>query len=525
MEDNKKITRSVTSSTILIMCLSLLGYGVGFLTQIIIAHYFGVSKELDAFVAAAIIPEFIFSLTNALLFTSFVVVYPKYLKELGEEKGKHYLNNLFTISFGVLILFVFMIILLSPFIAKIIGPGFTTDQLSLTSLLIKILAASVIFFGISSLATGVLYHEHKFSTPKLFRTFLGLGIIVSVIFLQRHLGVMSLAIGILVGSGIGVIVQYIGMKKERYSFSFTMNVGDPYLKKLLILSWPLIITSLFFYINKTVANMIASTLGVGSLSILNYAFLVMNIVVTLIAGSIATAIFPVMAKQMAGKETKELGSLFTTSSIVTIYLIVPLMIIMMVLNKEIIHILFERGAFFASSTKEVGLCLFFFSIGLIPVSMMNILVNVYHATEKMKQKMYLFLLLLFVNITLNLIFSRFLSYNGIALGMTVSYWLVSGVGFYYIVTKLDRFSYGTFFKELVRIASGGAVMVVTLYIVYHSITANIQIAELSFVGKILIMTFFVIVACLPYVITTKILNSVGMNIVYKKLQGFQIKGE
>jgi putative peptidoglycan lipid II flippase len=518
MQVRNPSSNSVASSTILIMLLSLLGYGIGFLTQVVIAHYFGVSKDLDAFVAAAIIPEFIFGLTNAVLFTSFVVVFPTYLKEMGEEKGKNFITSLFTAVTIILIIIVLLIILTSPFIAKIIGPGFTVEQLSLTSVLIKILAGSILFFGISSLATGVLYHEHKFSTPKLFRTFLAIGIIAGVVLLQQYVGVMSLAIGMFVGSGIGVIAQYVAMRKEGYKLSFAITFKDPYLKKLLNLSWPLIITSMFFYINKTIANMIASTLGVGSLSILNYAFIVMNIVVTLIAGSIAAAIFPIMTKQMAYKETKGLQDLFVKSTMITIFLVVPLMIILMLLNKEIIHLLFERGAFVAKSTKEVGLALFFFSIGLIPISMMNVIVNVYHATQRMKQKMYLFLLLLLVNVVLNLIFSRFLSHNGIALGMAVSYWVASGVGFYYIARKLEGFTYGALCKEMSKITTAAVTMLVVLYLGYQAATGRIEITELSIVGKIMVLLFLVGSGVIPYIIVATFLRSKSVIIVYNKLK-------
>src|SRR3989338_8939059 len=117
--------RSIASNAMVVMSITGLGYIFGFLVQVIIAKYFGVSAELDTFVVAAVVPEFIFGLSNVIFLTSLMVLFAEYQAANGVESGKKYLQRMFTvvILFGVIVALVGVIF--SPWIAKIVAHGFS----------------------------------------------------------------------------------------------------------------------------------------------------------------------------------------------------------------------------------------------------------------------------------------------------------------------------------------------------------------------------------------------------------------
>ena len=190
------------------MLLTGLGYISGYITQALIATYFGISSDLDIFVAVSLIPETLFGITNAIFTTALVIILPEYIKKNGKERTKVYLNNIFSITIITLSVIAFFIVLLSPLIIKIIAPGFTEQQQAVGESLLRILAGAAFFYCLTSFTTGVLYSEYAFVSPKMFRLIVGIIIIGSIIFLQKAIGITSVALGTTIGTGFGFLVQY-----------------------------------------------------------------------------------------------------------------------------------------------------------------------------------------------------------------------------------------------------------------------------------------------------------------------------
>ncbi len=501
LETGKELRKSVASSTILVLCLTGVGYVIGFLTQIIIAHFFGVSKELDAFIAAAVIPEFIFGMTSTVLFVSFVVIFAECVKENGEEEAKKYVRKLFTFSFIILVCIIILLIALAPVLAKIIAPGFSEEQIALTARLIKIISIAVFFFGLSNLTSGILYHEHKFFATKALRIILGLGIILGIVVFHKEFGVLSLAIGTIIGIIVAFLIGYAAVRKQKYTFSFLFDRKDKFLTQILVLSWPLMITGVLYYVNKILINIIASGLEQGAISIVNYAFLVSNVPVILFSESIAAAIFPHMTKLLTYGEAAQVKKLVTKSIQILLVLLNPVMAIFMMLNHELIQMVFQRGAFTTHSTDAVSAALFFFSIGLVPAGIYTLILQLFYAKKEMKTQMYLFTFFLILNISLILILVQFMSYNGIALGTSISYWCVSIIACLYIGNKINGLGYKEIGKTVLKVIPATVLMVIAIFL--------LKSIAYSFVGLVIVL----LLAVLIYVVSLQLMRSEEIKIM------------
>jgi len=465
-----EIKKTIASSTILIVILTGIGYSLSFLGQCIIANYFGVSKELDSFVVASIIPEFFFGLTNAFLLTPFIILYPEICKKEGKDAARRFMNLLLTLTCFFLLIISILLFVYSSQLAAVIAPGFLPAQQILTGGILKIIACSVFFLGLISLFTSILYLEDDFFASKVLRIMINIGIIFSTVFLSRAVGVMSLAVGTTAGIIVACFTQYIFLKKKHYSFSFSLDINNSYLKEIFLLSLPLLMTSLFFYLNKLGINMIASTAGEGSISALNYAFLIINIPVILFSESLATVLFPHLRKRVTNEEIGIVNNIFVKSVLVIIVIIIPIMVFFMIFYYEIIHLILERGAFTSLSTEAVSRALWFYAFGLIPLSLVNIIGSVLHALKKVQPRMYFFFCLFFSNIFLAYFFAKIRSYQEIALGTSISYWIFACLGIYYLSTLLPFAKSSVIFSEVVKIFFASAIVAAAVYFLHSFFT-------------------------------------------------------
>lgn len=462
---------SLISNTVLVAVLTAIGYGVGFLTQVIIAHFFGVGKALDAYVVAAIVPEIIFGVTNTLFLTSFVVLFPKYLKEHGEEKGKQLVNVLF--SYGIVTLCIISILLffLAPLLTKIIAPGFTSEQQTLVIKLLKIVVFSIPFLGLSSLFTGMLTHKHNFFSSKIVRSVISGGIITAIILSYEYVGVLSIALGSVGGIMLAVSLQYLSLKKEKYSLLITFNKNGYYLKELIMLSWPLMITSLLYYGNRVIGNMIISALSEGAVSTVNYAFLIINVPLILISVSMGTTLLPYLTKESTAENQQQLLGLFDKAAKILLYVLSLVMVIMIGLNTEIVSIILERGAFTAEATEAVGKVLTYFALGMVPWGLMNILIPLLHALKRMKEEMYLFAILIMLNSSLSFFLVKSMGESGIALATSISYSVIFCIGCVYL-SRTIAYSLKGLGKEAIKCGCAAAVVAGSIFFLKNIYTGE-----------------------------------------------------
>ena len=433
MRDNFFTKHSVIKSTFIVMVISGIGYILSFFSQILIAKYFGTSKDVDAFVAAKIIPDVLYGMVTVIFTTVFIMCFSKYIHH--KKKSHTIAQNTFTIALIGGVVGTGLLIIFAPMLAKIVAPGFDAERILVTTQLLRILSVSVLLLSLISLMTGILYSYHEFLFSNLLKVFLPLGIIMGILFLSGVLGIKSLAVGTVIGVGFTLIFQGYKLYKKGFSYRWRFNLKDRVFLQILQLSWPLLISSLFFYVNRTVNTMFASLLPSGNVAILNYAFIIVSTPVILFSGSITTTTYPLLSQLHIKNKQKSLKEIFDGTVRWTILLLVPISLVFIFFGKVMIRILFERGAFTSANTIEVSGALVFYSIGLVAMGLQAALFNLLHSKRKMKLVMILMIIMFISNLAFNTLFIKGLGYHGLALAMSLAYWINVGIG-WVIVRKI-----------------------------------------------------------------------------------------
>ena len=453
--------KNLVHITILIMLFTVLGTVTGFVIQILTAHYFGVSKDLDAFIAVSTLPFLFYGLTNSSFMTALVHILTKNKIDTDSEFSEAG-SNILTFIFFVSMIVSAIVFVKAEFFSKILVPGFSAEQLTTTTLMMKILSISIFFLGMSSVTTGLLYFKNHFSTPTLVRPFLGLATIICLVFLQRNYSVYTLAIGMALGSFFVFFSQITTLLFRDFNYKPSNVFQEPLLKDLFYASWPLLISSILYYSNKIITNTFASHLPQGSISVLNYAFTIASFPTLLFTGAIATAIFPHLNKKAIDAQTKQFKQTFITSIRWTLLTLIPITIVFVILNKQIITILFERGRFDALATTRTATALAYYSIGLIALGLYPLITNALVALGEIKKSMWLMFWLMVINTIFNFLFISGAT-NGLALASSFAYWIAFCIGILMLKKRIAHVN----IKNLIKITSKIvlALLPVTLFLI------------------------------------------------------------
>ena len=116
-------------------------------------------------------------------------------------------------------------------------------------------------------------------------------------------------------------------------------------------------------INFWINTVLASGLPAGSLSALNYAWLLMLLPQGIVAQGVATAAFPTFAQLDAEGRHRELRRALGGTLRAILFLTVPATVGLFVWRVPLVRLLLERGAFTAESTQLTAFALAFYAPG------------------------------------------------------------------------------------------------------------------------------------------------------------------
>jgi putative peptidoglycan lipid II flippase len=164
----------------------------------------------------------------------------------------------------------------------------------------------------------------------------------------------------------------------------------------------------------------------GSVSALNFAWLLMLLPVGVLAQAVATAAFPTFSAQVARGEQDELRSSLAATLRAVFALSLPAAVGLVVLRVLLVEMLFERGAFDQTSTELVAWALLFFALGLVAHAGLEIVARAFFAMHDTKTPLIIgggtMLLNVGLSLTLPLLFVSlgWMAFGGLALANSLA---------------------------------------------------------------------------------------------------------
>lgn len=425
----------------IIMLVGIASKLLGFVREEVIAYRFGASYLSDAYYVATLIPLMLFTAVNGALRHTLIPVFVEYLHQKGKEEAFRFANNVFNVLTVILILLVVGGYYFSPFMIKAVAPGFNGQTYEVTVDLSKKLIIIILFLGLAGVANGILNSFKDFTIPAVTGLPQNIIIILAVVFLGETMGITGLAIGTVVGMASQLFLQLPALKKHGMSWSFKFELNHPGLKKVVYLVIPIFLGTSVNQINVIVDRMLASGLPEGSISALNFANRLSGLSLGIFTAAIATVLFSSLAEFAAKEDLNSFKESMFTGIKVIFLITVPVTVGLIILKEPIIKLLFQRGAFDSHDTWATAYALQFYSIGIVAISLRELLNKVYFSLQDTKLPVITGAIGLVINIVLNFALIGYLAHGGLALATSISAVVNVAIMFLYLPKRIGNLEY------------------------------------------------------------------------------------
>jgi putative peptidoglycan lipid II flippase len=340
-----------------------------------------------------------------------------------------------------------------------LAPGFSPTQDVLTASLMRWMLIGTVVFGASGLIMGALNATQHFAAPAAAPVVYNLAIIGGALFLAPTMGVYGLAVGVAVGAVGHLLVQLPSLIRQGVQYRLSFSLLDPGVREVARLMGPRVLGLMFVQLQFVVNTILASQLAPGSLSALNYAWLIMLLPQGVIAQSLATTVFPTLSAQVAAGQWDAFRRTFNQMLRVVLFLSIPAALLLFPLREAIVSDLLQRGEFDAQSTGLVAFALQFYLIGLIAHSALEIVVRAFYAVHDTMTPVTAGILAMSLNIGLSLLLVGPLSFGGLALANSLATTLELVVLAWLLKRRIGSLGGAAIGRSLARSFLAGGVMV------------------------------------------------------------------
>ena len=269
-----------------------------------------------------------------------------------------------------------------------------------------------------------------------------------------------------------VFLQINGIKKTKFRYKYILDFKDRYVKKILYLIPPILISVGISDLNNIIDKAMASTLIDGSISALNYANRLDMLVRGVFISAIATVMYPILSKE-ANKDSYDGLKKVTINGINIILLItIPATVGMIILANPIVKLAFERGKFDSLATYMTAGALIFTVIGMVGVSLRTLLSNVYYSLQDTKTPVIKGFIAVTINVVLNLILIKPMAHRGLALATSISAIVASILLIYGLKKKIGSFGLMKSVKCGLKALVASIVMGIVVYFLHISLGNN-----------------------------------------------------
>ncbi len=395
---------------------------IGVFREMAIAGIGGINASVDAYQIAFIIPEILnHVVASGFLSITFIPIFAYYLSRGREDEGYRVFSIIMN-GFGLILLFFILITLIwTPTFVNLFVPGIKNQMtFDLAVKMTRIIIPAQFFFFTGGLFMAIQFANEKFFIPALAPLIYNIAIILGGLILGPIIGMEGFAWGVLVGAFFGnFALQMFGAKKIGARYFPILNFKHPDFLKYIKLTLPLMIGLTMIFSTEILLKFFGSYLMEGSIAAMNYAIRVMFILVGLFGQAIGIASYPFMAKLAQKGNLKELNRLLN-KTLKFLFLVIPFSVLFMVLNHEIVRILFQRGEFNADATLVTSQILPFFMVGAFAFSAQNIVSRGYYATQNTIFPAIFTSLCVIISIPFIFVLMKALGPRGVALGLSVS---------------------------------------------------------------------------------------------------------
>ena len=413
---------------------------LGFIRDLLSASVLGANIYSDIFFVAFKLPNLFRRIFAEGAFTQ------SFLPAFAKAKYKpSFAFKIFKYIFTIILILSLIVTLFSYQITDILAYGFSNEAKKLAAPLVAINFWYLDLIFIVTFLASLLQYKKHFATTAFSTALLNISLITALV-LSMHKSkeeiIWYMSFGVIIGGAAQVIAHLIAAKK--HGILKLLYIGAKSRKKADISTFkkhflPSIFGNSTAHISAFLDTWLATFLAAGSISYLYYANRLFQLPFALFAIAISTVLFPKITKAISLEKFDEANENMKKAFWYLFYLLTIAFIFAVINSKEIVKLLFERGAFTHKDTIETSYVLIMYMIGLIPFGLNKLFSSYLYATHRHLKSAKISAISLGVNIIFSLLLIYPMKVLGLALASSIG-------GIVLFILTLKEYGYSQFLK-------------------------------------------------------------------------------
>jgi putative peptidoglycan lipid II flippase len=367
-------------NTILLSSLNIGAQAARFMTFIVIAVLFGANSKTDAFFLALSVPNVLVYPIIATLKAVFIPVFNEW--RVKNENGYIRLVGS-AITFCSLISLGLMLILciFTPVGLEYFVP--TRDAIFRQTVFsyILILCPTIILQLNTGILSAVYNTNGNFWLPAGAETIRFIIGIILIYGLKPVLGDTSLPVSFTCGAFIQILLLIAFWRRTHTPIHLNFGLGGG-VARALRLTLPLLIGSAVLQFSGLICRILATRLGEGSISILDYANRISTALMEVLSGGIFVITLTEWSQAAAQKDILLLRVKLPKLSRMLLFFIIPIILLLILLREPAIRLIWQSGQVDATTIKLTGGVMIFYLLGLPVDSIGRLFTNLFMALQK-----------------------------------------------------------------------------------------------------------------------------------------------
>jgi putative peptidoglycan lipid II flippase len=391
--------------------------------EFVVAGIFGRTDSTDAFLIAFLVLNLLVNLFSESMNQALIPTLVRVREQDGPNQAQQLLSSAMAWTCMLLTCGSVGMALAAKLFFPLVVPRFDPAKLLLTEHMFYGLLPLVLITGIASSCTAVLNTFERFAWPALAPIAIPLAIVLGSWLLAGQYGIWILVYANIAGALIQAVLVVWMMESHGYRFRLRWGKVSDALREVAGQYGPILLSGLVASSGLIVDQAMAAALPSGSVTTLVYANRFVSVVLTILAGAIATAVTPYFSQLVARRDWAACRHTLNTYVKLTAIISIPVALAMIFGSRLLVRLTYQHGAFGPADTAAVAPVQAMYAIQ-IPFFIVSRVFYRYLVTiRKTSLILACGIINLVLDVVLNIVLMRSFGVAGIALA--TSLWTVS----------------------------------------------------------------------------------------------------
>jgi putative peptidoglycan lipid II flippase len=423
---------------------TLASRGTGFLRTLVIAYVLGVAAVSTAYQNANTLPNAVYDLMLGGILTSVVVPLLVNAAKRDADGGEAYDQRMFTLATMALAALTLVATLAAGLLVDLYAHDLTGSEHRLTVIFAFFFIPQIFFYGVSSLAGGVLNARGHFAAP-MWTPVLNNVVVIAVLVLFIAVGGISSSASAITsgqiellgfGTTLGVVLQTAALIpflrrvgfRWRPRFDFRRAEVTEIRRMAAPLFGYILTTQVSFLVVQNVANAAWKHASYDGFPTYGFAWQLFQMPYAIVGISVITALLPRMSAHASERRFGEVKRDFSGGVRLSSAIVVPASLFLLVLGAPFAEAVLGYGRTTPADARYIGLVFGIFSFGLVPYMLFQLMLRVFYAMHDSRTPMYIGVAVMVTNVAVSLLSLAVLPYGHIVEGLAAAFGIANLVG-------------------------------------------------------------------------------------------------